>query len=68
MNEDTLSLQIRKFLKEVGIMSQRAIEMAVRKAAVKGTLAGKNRIAATMTLVAPEIALHHQVQATIELG
>ena len=55
MHEDTLNLEIRKFLKAIGITSQRAIEMAVREAAAKDTLAGRNRIAATMTLIAPEI-------------
>ena len=40
MNEDTFNLQIRKFLKKVGITSQREIESAVRKAIDSGALSG----------------------------
>ncbi len=41
MNEETMNLEIRKFLKRVGVTSQREIEQAVRarspRAASKGT-------------------------------
>ena len=39
MDEDTLNMSIRKFLKKVGVTSQREIEMAVRKAVAEGGLA-----------------------------
>ena len=32
MNEDRFNIEVRKFLKEVGVTSQREIERAVRKA------------------------------------
>ena len=32
MNEETLNIELRKFLKQVGVTSQRAIEVAVRDA------------------------------------
>jgi hypothetical protein len=54
MNEDTLNVSIRKFLKNVGINSQREIEHAVAKAIAANTLAGTESFPATMTL---EIAL-----------
>ena len=38
MNEDTFNIQIRKFLKKVGITSQREIERAVRDAVDSGKL------------------------------
>ena len=38
MNEDTLNLDIRKFLKNVGIISQREIGHAVFKAVESGRL------------------------------
>ena len=41
MNEDVLNTTIRKFLKKVGVTSQREIEMAVRDALAKGKLKGK---------------------------
>jgi hypothetical protein len=54
MNEDTLNVSIRKFLKNVGINSQREIEHAVAKAIAANTIAGTESFPATMTL---EIAL-----------
>ena len=50
MNEESLNMQIRKFLKKVGINSQREIETAVRKAAESGQLNTGDEIPATMTL------------------
>ena len=38
MNEDALNMSIRKFLKKVGVTSQREIETAIRDAAEKGAL------------------------------
>jgi Family of unknown function (DUF6494) len=50
MNEDALNLSIRKFLKLVGISSQREIEHAVAKATTAGTIAGTELFPAKMTL------------------
>jgi hypothetical protein len=50
MNEETLNLSIRKFLKAVGINSQREIEHAVAKAVAANTIAGTESFPATMTL------------------
>ena len=50
MNEDTLNLSIRKFLKVVGINSQREIEQAVAKAVAANTIAGTESFPAKMTL------------------
>jgi len=36
MNEDVLNVSVRKFLKKVGITSQREIEQAVRQAVSAG--------------------------------
>ena len=38
MNEDRFNMDIRKFLKVVGVTSQREIETAVRDALAKGKL------------------------------
>ena len=43
MNEETFNLQIRKFLKKVGVTSQREIEKAVRDAVASGALSGTRR-------------------------
>ena len=50
MNEEALNLSIRKFLKAVGINSQREIEHAVAKAAAAGTIMGTESFPAKMTL------------------
>jgi hypothetical protein len=50
MNEEALNLSIRKFLKMVGVSSQRAIEHAVAEAAASGATAGTESFPARMTL------------------
>ena len=50
MNEEALNLSIRKFLKTVGVNSQREIEHAVAKAAAAGAITGTESFPAKMTL------------------
>ena len=50
MDQETFNLSIRKFLKTVGVSSQREIEQAVAKALAAGTISGAETLAATMTL------------------
>lgn len=50
MNPETFNLGLRKFLKTVGVGSQREIEQAVANAIAAGTIAGTETLAATMTL------------------
>mgnify|MGYP001765363306 CR=1 FL=1 len=62
MDEDRINMAIRKFLKEVGVTSQREIERVIREAQGKGTL----RV--TMTLTSPDApSLRHAVDAEIKL-
>jgi hypothetical protein len=68
MNEDTFNMEIRKFLKEVGVTSQREIETAVRKALAANKLKSGAKLKATMTLTIPEIGLTHEVKSDIALG
>jgi len=67
MHEDEFNIAVRKFLKEVGVTSQREIEKAVRDALAAGTIDGGRALEATMTLEMPEIGLRHVVQRAIEL-
>jgi hypothetical protein len=46
MNEDVLNMSVRKFLKTVGVTSQREIEKAVRAAAGSGRLPADGRLIA----------------------
>ena len=50
MNQETFNLSIRKFLKTVGVSSQREIEQAVAKDIAAGAISGVETLAATMTL------------------
>ena len=50
MNQDAFNMSIRKFLKTVGVHSQREIEAAVQKAIASGKLKGNESFPAKMTL------------------
>ena len=50
MNEDEFNISIRKFLKMVGVSSQREIEQAVAKAIADGSLQGTETLPARVTL------------------
>ncbi len=50
MNEETFNISIRKFLKMVGVNSQRAIEQAVDRAVADGAIQGTESFPATVTL------------------
>jgi hypothetical protein len=65
MNEDRFNMDIRKFLKVVGVTSQREIETAVRDALAKGRLAESTVIKPRVTLSIPELGLEHVVEGEI---
>ena len=50
MNEDNLNMEIRKFLKKVGITSQRIIENNINEANKKGLINEGDEIELEMTL------------------
>jgi Family of unknown function (DUF6494) len=58
MNEEALNLSIRKFLKTVGISSQREIEHAVARAEAAGAITGTESFPAKMTLEVPGLKLN----------
>jgi hypothetical protein len=67
MNEDALNLSIRKFLKMVGVTSQREIEHAVARALEARSVQGNETLPATMTLEIPALALSVKLEGRIEL-
>ena len=67
MNEETFNLSIRKFLKVVGVSSQREIEQAVAKAIASGAIQGSETFEATMTLEIPAIGLSVPLSGNIAL-
>lgn len=68
MNEDRFNMDIRKFLKVVGVTSQREIENAVRAALDKGKLSESGLLKARVTLSIPELGLEHVVDGEIGLS
>ena len=67
MNEETFNISIRKFLKIVGINSQREIEQAVRKAMEAGLITGAETFPATVTLEVPGVKLNVKFDGEIKL-
>lgn len=67
MHEETLNLSIRKFLKIVGINSQREIEQAVRKALEDGRIKGDESFPASVTLTVPGLTLNFKIDGEIKL-
>lgn len=67
MNEDTLNMEIRKFLKKVGVTSQREIEHRILKAVESGELSGEETLAVTMTLSIPALGLNQPIEGEIAL-
>jgi hypothetical protein len=67
MNEEALNVSIRKFLKKVGITSQREIEQAVRSAVSGGRLKGNEALPAKVTLSVEGIEFAIEIEGAIEL-
>jgi hypothetical protein len=63
MNEDAFNTSIRKFLKEVGVTSQREIEKAVRTA-----VEGSETLPVKMVRTIGAVKLTHEVDGDIKLG
>jgi hypothetical protein len=68
MDEEILNMSIRKFLKTVGVSSQREIEHAVARALSAGTVAGPQSLPATMTLRIPALGLDVSFDGSVALG
>ncbi len=67
MDEDTVNLEIRSFLKQFGVTSQRELEMAIHDAVDAGDLDPDASVEVSATLRAPALDLVHQVEDAIEL-
>ena len=68
MNEDVFNMEVRKFLKKVGVTSQREIEQAVRQAIESGALSGNETITAKITLTVEGLDVSHEVTGDISLS
>ena len=67
MDEDVFNMELRKFLKQVGVTSQREIEQAVRAAVADGRLKGDEVLSAKVVLTVGTIDLIHEIESDIAL-
>ena len=67
MNEEILNMQIRKFLKKVGVQSQLEIEEAVRRSIENNSLAGLDKLEASVLLEVPEVGIKVSIESEIKL-
>jgi hypothetical protein len=67
MDQETFNLGIRRFLKMVGVSSQREIEQAVQKALQQKKISGAETLAAKMTLELPQLGLRVPFDGEIKL-
>jgi hypothetical protein len=68
MNEDQFNVSIRKFLKEVGVTSQREIEKAVRAGLESGKLKGNETLPIKAVVTIGATGMSHTVEGEIKLG
>ena len=67
MDEDAFNMSIRKFLKKVGVTSQREIEQAVRNAVDSGALSGTETLKAKVALTLDGVNLDVVIDGDIDL-
>ena len=68
MDDEQLNMNIRKYLKKVGVNSQREIENAVRDALANGRINGDEALAVSVTLSVKEIDLSVDIGGEINLN
>ena len=68
MDEDQFNLEIRRFLKKVGIASQREIEKAVRAAVAQGSLSGNETLKVRVSVTLDEVGLALPIDGEIKLS
>ncbi len=67
MDQDAFNMSIRKFLKMVGVSSQREIEQAVQKALESGKLKGSENFPVKATLEIPSLGVKVPFDGEIRL-
>ncbi len=67
MDEDNLNIEIRKFLKQVGISSQREIENYIRKQFANGNIKLGESIKVSMNLSSEDGELIHTINEALKI-
>ena len=68
MDEDNLNIEVRKFLKKVGITSQREIENYIRKKFSEGYLKEGQSLEIKMELTPDDGSLSHIIKDKININ
>jgi diaminopimelate decarboxylase len=67
-DEEKFNMEVRKFLKKVGVSSQRELERAVRDGLEKGRISGNESLKARMTLEIAELGVNFNIEGDIALS
>jgi len=67
MNEESLNLEIRKFLKKVGITSQKVIENYITKSVEEGNLKTSDEVAIEMKMTIKDQNIEHTISDKIKI-
>lgn len=67
MNQDTFNMELRKFLKKVGVTSQHEIEQAVEMAIAKNMIEDNEKLAVNVVLSINRIDLRYEINGSINL-
>lgn len=67
MDEDKLNLSVRKFLKQVGITSQRIIETNIRDAISSNKISLPNKIKITANIKIEKLNINEEINGKIEV-
>ena len=67
MDEEKLNISIRKFLKGVGINSQRIIEKRIRDIVENDKNADLSKVKVTMQIISPELQIDEKIDGQIDI-
>ena len=67
MNEENLNLEIRKFLKKVGITSQKVIENYITKSVGEGNLKTSDEVTIEMKMTIKDQNIEHTISDKIKI-
>ena len=68
VDEEIFNMSVRKFLKKVGVTSQREIEQAVRAAVEAGTIGPNDKVMAKVSLTIDAVGLDQEIDGEIALN
>tara|TARA_B100000524_G_C23597961_1_gene351530 strand:+ start:240 stop:449 length:210 start_codon:yes stop_codon:yes gene_type:complete len=67
MNDEKLNISVRKFLKNVGITSQRKIEEKVRESVESSKITSSKKIKISAQLFSEDLGLDEKIEGEIEV-